>query len=136
MTSCDLADFGDLVLHTPTKPVAMSYPGSRYGDPPSLAAIIQESSGQSLILARFWPCSSLQLCFFLVLPTENLRKGCAKHIGAWKLRTDAESLWSITVSTDLSTVEKSARLIFLGDVHACSYCFAMFLPPGITEAAR
>jgi hypothetical protein len=83
-------------------------------------------------LALFVPATFL----FAALPTENLRKGCAKHIGARKLRTDAESLWSITVSTDLSTVEKSARLIFLGDVHGCSYCFAMFLPPGITEAAR
>jgi hypothetical protein len=83
-------------------------------------------------LALFVPATFL----FAALPTENLRKGCAKHIGARKLRTDAESLWSMAVSTDLSTVEKSARLILLGDVHGCSYCFAMFFSPGIRDAAR
>src|SRR4029450_11069864 len=35
--------------------------------------------GQSLILARFWPCSSLQLSFFLVLPTENAQGLCQTH---------------------------------------------------------
>lgn len=104
MTSCDLADFGDLVLDTPTKPVAMGYPGSRYGDLPSLTAIIQESSRQSLSLARFWPCSSLQLSFFLFF----LKRICARAVpntSAPGNYVDAESLWSMAVSTDLSTVE-------------------------------